>query len=153
MSNVRHQRPNRHGDPLKSRTINVVASAIGLVVLVGMVSVAAGIFFTGRNFWFSAIAGNLFAVPTAIATWNGALWRDSQNETRAQPTWRDWIGIFFVGAAVSGLFVAIDVAVVHPGLSLVFTIGALALSFVALPSALRAWVLEQLLRRHIGRDE
>jgi len=137
---------------LRARTINVVASAIGLVVLVGMVSVAAAIFSTDQHFWVSVIAGNLFAIPTAIAAWNGALWKDSNNETQAPPTWRNWLGVFFVAAVVSGLFVAIDVAIVHPGLSLVLTAGALALSFVALPSALRAWALEQLSRRQGGRD-
>lgn len=130
-----------------------MASAISLIVLVSMVSVAAAIFASGRNFWFLAIAGNLFAAPTAIAAWNGALWKDAKNETHAPTTWRDWIGIFLIATVVSSVFVAIDFAVVHPGLSLVFTIGALALAFVALPSALRAWVLEQLSHRHNGHDD
>lgn len=137
---------------MRAKTINVVASAIGLVVLVGMVSVAAAILSTDQHFWVSVVAGNLFAIPTAIAAWNGALWKDSKDEAQVPPTWRNWLGIFVASAVVSGLFVAIDVAVVHPGFSLVFTVGALALSFVALPSALRAWVLEQLSRRQGGRD-
>jgi hypothetical protein len=113
-----------------------------------MVSVAAAIFSDVQHFWVSAIVGNLFVVSTAIGAWSGALWKNREHETQAPTTWRHWIGIFFAAIVVSGIFVGIDVAVVHPGIGLVFTFGALAMSFVALPSALRAWIMEKLSQRH-----
>ena len=137
---------------MRANTINAVASAIGLVALVGMVSLATALYTDGQDFWTCAFLGNLIAVATAFAAWSGALWKDAKNELPFPPTWQDWIGIFFVASTLAGIFVAIDVAVVHPGISLVFTIGALALSFVALPSALRAWISAQLSRKHRRRD-
>jgi hypothetical protein len=48
---------------------------------------------------------------------------------------------------LSAVFVAIDVLLVHPGLGALFTLGALAMAFIALPGAARAWVLEFLATR------
>jgi len=92
----------------------------------------------------AAIFGNLIALPTALAEWNGVLGKGAYSP----PSWREWIGVFFGAGALSAAFVAIDVALVHPGFSLFLTIGALAITFVALPSALRAWMLERLSRVH-----
>lgn len=132
--------------------INWLASAIGLVALVGMVSIAAEIVSDVQHIWVTTIIGNVIAVPAAIAAWSGAMWKDSKHEIHAPRTWRDWIGVFFAATALSVAFVAIDVAIVHPGLSLTFTVAALALSFIALPSALRAWILERLSRRRSEPD-
>ncbi|UUZ48579.1 hypothetical protein LP420_38735 [Massilia sp. B-10] len=108
-----------------------------------MVSGATAIYLNGHDFLGAAIACNLIAVFTALAAWSGALWKDAQ----APATWRGWVGIFFGAGMISGVFVAIDIVLVHPGISLAFTIGALALTFIALPSALRAWIQERLSRR------
>lgn len=96
----------------------------------------------------AAIFGNLVALPTALAAWSGALWKGAERPAN----WREWIGIFFGAVALSAAFVAIDIVLVHPGFSLAFTIGAIAISFVALPSALRAWMLERLFRVHGSLD-
>jgi len=138
---------------LRAKAINAVASAIGLVVLVGMVSVAAILFSPGQHFWVTAIAGYLFTIPLAIAAWNGVLWKRNTNEVHAPTSWQDWVVMFFVSVVISALFVAIDVVVAHPGISLIFTIGAIALAFVALPGALRAWVTELLSSRYGRRGQ
>ena len=138
---------------MRARAINAVASAIGLTLLVGMVSIAAFLFSPDRHFWVTAIGGYLFTVPFAIAAWNGVLWKRQANEAQASNSWQEWVGMFFVGLVVSALFVAIDVAVVHPGFSLVFTIGAISLAFIALPSAIRAWLLELLSNRYGGHEK
>jgi hypothetical protein len=114
-----------------------------------MVSVAAFLFSSDRHFWITAIAGYLFTVPFAISAWSGSLWKRNAADTPSPPSWQDWVGMFFVGLVISAFFVAIDVAVVHPGFSLIFTIGAVAMTFIALPGAVRAWVLE-LLSNHYG---
>ena len=138
---------------MRARTINALASAIGIIALVAIVSVAVAFFSEPQQFWLSAIAANLFAVPTAIAAWNEGLWKKSKSDAQAPTTWGEWIGVFLIASLVSAVFVAIDTTVDNPGLSLVFTIGALAISFVALPGALRAWIVEQLSRRYGGRGE
>jgi len=137
---------------VRTKTITVVASIVALVVLVSMVSVAAGIFASGQDFWILTIVGNMFAVLTAIAAWNGAFSKSSGSDVKVPPTCQEWIGIFFCAALLSGVFVAIDVASGHPGFSVVFTIGAVALSFIALPSALRAWMLERLAAGQDGQN-
>jgi uncharacterized membrane protein len=108
-----------------------------------MVSGATAIYLNGHDFLGAAIACNLIAVLTALAAWSGAPWKNAQ----APSTWRDWVGIFFGAGMISGVFVAIDIVLVHPGISLAFTIGALVLTFISLPSALRAWIQERLSHR------
>ena len=129
---------------MNKRAVNTLASAAGLTMLVGLVSAAACLFSPGQSFWFTAIAGCLLTVPFAMAAWNGSLWKPTDGLATPQPSWRDWVGVFFVDLALSGLFVAIDLVVAHPGFSLVFTLGAVGLTFIALPSAVRAWLLERL---------
>ena len=63
-----------------------------------------------------------------------------------------WLGMFFGGLALSAFFVWLDcrsIAVFQadfrchgtPNFSIIFTIAAIALTLVALPSALRAWII------------
>ena len=137
---------------MNGRTINSVASAIGLAFLIGMVTLAAFLFSSGRHFWTIAIAGYLVTIPFAIAVWNDALWRHTTNGTQASASWRDWVGVFFAGLAVSMLFVALDMAVAHPGFSLMFTIAVVSLTFIALPSAIRAWLVQLLSNRYGNSD-
>jgi hypothetical protein len=129
---------------LKASTVNSIASAIALVALVGSVTFAAAIFSSGRDFLIAATAGNLVCTLTALAAWSGALW----GGVELTMTCRAWIEFFFATAIISAVCVVIDIAIVHPGISLVFTSGALALSFIALPSALRAWLLDRLSRQN-----
>jgi hypothetical protein len=135
---------------VEEKTINALASAIGLALLVGLVSGAAYLYSPGRHFWVTAIAGNLFTVPFAIAIWKGMIWKDRAGD--APITWQHWISVFFGGLLLSVVCIAIDVAIVHPGFSLLFTIGAISLTFIALPSALRQWVRERLSVRREGRE-
>ena len=138
---------------MRIKPANAIASGVGLVLLVGIVTLAAHLFSPGQHFWVTAIAGYLFTVPLAIAAWNGALSKHDKSETQGTTTWQDWIGLFFVGLVFSAVFVAIDLGVAHPGISIVFTIVAVSLSLVALPSAIRAWVLQLLSNRRSGQDE
>lgn len=127
-------------DTSTHRTRSVMASAVGLVLLVALVTLAAAVFESGRGFWFAAIAGYLFTIPFAIAAWHGNLWKNGEGpRTPAQ-----WLQFFAMSAALSAVFVLIDKLVVHPGLSLIFTFGALSMAFIALPGAARAWLLEAL---------
>lgn len=144
---------------MKAKTINGLASVIGLITLIGMVSVAAAIFDNVqasshdiRTFSVSAMIGNLIAVPAALSAWSGVLWKKVKDEAKDPTTSLEWIVIFFCAAFLSVIFVAIDVEIRHPGFSFAFTFAAITMSFVALPSALRAWIREQLSRRY-GRLE
>lgn len=66
----------------------------------------------------------------------------------------EWLQFFVGSAALSGVFVAMDIVVVHPGLSLVFTIAALSMAFIALPSAARAWLIDFMSAgKHIGDSD
>ena len=126
----------------------VIASAFGVALLVALVTGAAAFFEHGNNFRVVAIAGCLFTVPLAIAAWHG----DFFGKDDGPRTPLAWLLFFALSAVLSGIFVAIDIGVKHPGISLVFTIGALAMTFIALPSAARAWMLE-LLSAQDGKED
>lgn len=132
--------------------INAVASAAGLLLLLVIVSLAVWLFAPGENFWSMAIAGNLFVIPVVAAAWSGALFRQRGAAAGEPKTWVDWIALFALCLGISAVFVVIDLAVAHPGISLVFTIGAVAMTLVALPGALRAWFLE-VLKTSRAREE
>ena len=144
---------------MKAKTISGLASAIGLISLVGLVSAASAIFSYAhaspqdQSFGVLAIIGNLIAVPTALAAWNGILWKKGKETIKGPTTPLEWIVTFFCATFLSIIFVAIDFAIKKPGLSFVFTIGAITLSFVALPSALRVWISEHLSRRYGELEE
>lgn len=129
---------------------HVIASVFGIVLLVALVTLAASLFTSGKDFWFCTIAGYLFTVPFALAAWHGTLWKT--DEGPRSPV--EWLQFFIVSAVLSGLFVLIDVLVVHPGISLVFTFGALSMAFIALPGAARAWMVDFMsARKHIGESD
>jgi hypothetical protein len=126
-----------------TKRLRVIASVFGVTLLVALVTVVAAIFDSGKGFWFLAIAGYLFTVPFAIPAWHGNFF--GKEDGPRTPT--EWLQFFAGSAVLSGVFVAIDVAIKHPGFSLVFTLGALVMTFIALPGAARAWLLEFLSAR------
>ena len=136
---------------MRPTAVNAVASATGIMLLIGIVSVAAYLFASEKDFWFTAIAGHLFTVPLAVSDWSGSLRKSNTNDQAVPPSWQYWLVIFTVGLLTSTVFVLIDFALVHPGFSLIFTIGAVAMTFIALPSAVRAWLLELLSNYQDGR--
>lgn len=123
-----------------AKLLRSLASVFGVALLVALVTGAAAIFEHGNDFWVVAIAGYLVTVPLAVAAWHG----DFFGKDDGPRTPLEWLLFFAISAVLSGIFVAIDIAVKHPGISLAFTIGALAMMFIALPSAARAWMLEWL---------
>jgi hypothetical protein len=133
-----------------SQRSRVIASIFGIVLLLALVTLGAAIFTSGGAFWFYAILGSLFTVPFALAMWHGT----QGGKDKGPLSTAEWLIFFVMSAALSGLFVLIDVILVHPGISLVFTFGALAMAFIALPGAARAWLLEFLSTREQseGRD-
>jgi hypothetical protein len=128
----------------------VIASIFGIILLLALVTLGAAIFMSGRDFWFCAIAGYLFTVPFALLMWHGTL----EGKDAGPRSTSEWLVFFVMSVALSGLFILIDVILVNPGIGLVFTIGALAMAFIALPGAARAWLLEFLSTREQseGRD-
>jgi hypothetical protein len=128
----------------------VIASIFGILLLLALVTLGAAIFTSGRDLWFCAIFGSLFTVPLALTEWHGTL----GGKDRGPLSPAEWLCVFAVSAVLSALFVVIDIVVVHPGFSLIFTFGALAMAFIALPSAARAWLLEFLsTREQSGRRD
>jgi hypothetical protein len=141
---------------LKPLTAQVVASAIGLALVVAIVVLGAYWMSSPEQFMTSAVLCDLVAIPFAIAAWTGVLWKRRSAEAEFAETWSSWIFMFFIGLAVSALFIFMDCAghfpltqqgVVcdgHPGFGVIFTVGAVALTVISLPSAVRAWVLGRL---------
>ncbi|CAN7627077.1 hypothetical protein [Polaromonas sp. LjRoot131] len=127
----------------------MIASIFGIILLLALVTLGAAIFRSGGDFWFCAIAGYLFTVPFALWMWHG-----TQEGKDAGPlSTAEWLGFFVMSVALSGFFILIDVIVVDPGFSLVFTIGVLVMAFIALPGAARAWLLEFLSTREQSSGE
>lgn len=121
-------------------------------MLVGMVLLAASFLTSGRDFWVATVAGWLFTVPMAISEWKIAPWRRDDGATYAPASWRDGVLYFFCGLVISAIFIAIDVAADPPGFSLMLTVAVVSLTLIAVPSALRAWLMEWLAVR-FGRSD
>lgn len=139
------------GAIVRAKVINVIASAIGLVLLISMVSLAAFLYTRGEHFWIIAIAGYLLTVPFAIRAWNCYLIKDK--DFKLLSSWKEWVGLFLISAVMSAIFITIDIIIRYPGLSVIFTMAAVSTSFIALPSAIRAWVLKLLSDRYIERNK
>lgn len=137
---------------MSKNSSEIVASTAGLALLVALIFTAVYFFTPADAFWSYAIAGLLFTVPFALSEWHSGIFTRKAKEPSVPLSWQDWVGMFVGGVILSSLFVAIDLAVVHPGFSLIFTIAALALTFIALPTALRAWLLTQMKPRG-GADD
>lgn len=124
-----------------TRLQRLTATFVGALLLVVLVVGTAATFAKANDVWFCTIGGLLFTVPFALSFWHGRLGLDASSPKSA----RDWLLLFAGSVAMSGAFIAIDLLVVHPGISLIFTFAAVAMAFIALPSAARAWLLELVL--------
>jgi hypothetical protein len=102
------------------------------------------------------------AVATAFAQ---VMWVRMEKEGPEGRLPLSWVGIFVLGVLVSALFVEMDChGTLHfvgarptcdklgGGISIVFTIGAITMAVIALPLALRAWLL-QLLSANGGSND
>jgi hypothetical protein len=137
---------------MNKRIATFVATSVSLIVLwLALAALLHGLFRLDRTDGAVLFVEGI-ATLTAIAMWFAKSdrwdWKGSAGM---------WIGIFFVSLPISVLFVEIDCGgTLHfaertlicarygGGISIVFTIGSLATSAVALPSALRAWLLDKL---------
>lgn len=117
------------------------ASSTGLVLIVALVTGLAYLFMSDDKPEVVAILGNMFAIPMAIAAWTGVLWKSKESAAAGPRTPRDWLIVFLCSSVFAVIFIAIDLVIVHPGLTAAFTIGACSISVIALPSAVRAWIL------------
>lgn len=136
-------------------TVQAIATGAGSALLIGLVAVVTSLLAHGDSFVPTALAANAFSGLVAIAAWSGALFRRSKGGSPdVQPeSWQDWVGIFFAAFLMSALFLFMDCGHHlppalggtecdgHPGISVLFTFSALAMTAIALPSALRAWLL------------
>jgi len=135
----------------KISKINLAASILGLMLLFTLVSAGVNWMSVEKDTLPAIIGMNSIAFVFAIATWNGTF--DLKNE---EPTpWLGWLFIFLFGVAMSLLFLALDcgghlpafhpvfVCNGNPGISLKSTLGALGITVIALPTALRAFIIEK----------
>jgi hypothetical protein len=94
------------------------------------------------------------AVAAAATACAAYFWRHMAAEAKMVLSPGAWLGMFALAAAISFVFVEMDCggslrfvdglptcSHVGGGISIVFTIGALALMIVSLPNALRAWLI------------
>jgi hypothetical protein len=138
----------------KDREVQIIATAAGCVSLVGLVTGATWLVSSEESFAQVALVANAGAGLTAIAAWSGML---SQHNGGGTPeTWAEWLAMFLVASVMSALFVFIDCGhhlpkVLggtecngHPGITVVWTVAALAMAAISLPSAIRAWLLSTL---------
>ena len=122
----------------------IIASITALAVLLGIVTVAIAATKPGDFFWPYEIMACLFTSLIAFSMWNGAPWRRGHDSGKAPRRWQEWLLLAIGGAAISAIFVALDVYVLRPSIGIVFTAGAALMAVVALTGALRAWLLEHL---------
>jgi len=128
---------------MRKRPAQILASLVGLAMLLALILGATWAFAPAQDFKTISFLILAFAIPFALAAWSGLLFREKGSKDPVHIAWKEWLAVFAGGAVVSAIFVTIDLLMVHPGIGLVFTIGAIALTAIALPSALRAWLLER----------
>ncbi len=140
-----------------NRSAQIIASTVGLLAVIALVTAAVYWLAPQREFVSTAITCNAIAVATALAAWSGLLFKGEAAERPSRPDrWTDWLALFGLSSLISALFLFIDCGWHlplalggrecdgHPGITLALTIGVVALTAIALPSALRAWLLEHL---------
>ena len=129
---------------------NVVASVISIIFLCTLITCAVAWVSTDGDYFLGAVICNVVAIVFIVAEWKGLL---SKGEIAPPKSWGMWLGIFALGLVLSVVFIVIDcgghfpvfhpklICDGHPGFSLVFTFGALCLTAIALPNALRSWII------------
>lgn len=135
----------------KNSIIQVAASAAGIATICLLMTLAAAYTSGGSNFISAAFVGSVIASAAAAAAWADR----SKYHSAGSLSCGGWAMMFPIGAVVSMAFLWIDcggrlpvfrpefVCDGSPGISVVFTIAALCLTAISLPSALRAWILQK----------
>jgi hypothetical protein len=137
----------------KNLVIRISASATGLAGLFVIVTVLIAWAFSGKDYLAAAVTCNLFMAVIALAAWNGLLSRGDKSV--GLNSCGEWLAGFFVGAVMTTIFALMDcggelpsfhpefACKGHPGIGMFFTVAAACLTVVALPSALRAWIIQR----------
>lgn len=140
----------------KTTQIQLIASGIGIVLLLAIVTSTVAWLSNDADYLPSAVIFNSMAIVGAVAVWNGVFVSSGKNKSSGLESWTHWLGMFVVGAILSCIFLMIDcgghlpgfhpefVCNANPGISMAFTLGAIGLTVIALPSAVRAWLLAKL---------
>lgn len=135
----------------KKTIIQAAASAAGIVSICLLMTLGAAYTSSGSNFFSAAVVGSLIASATAAAAWADK----SKYYSTGSLSCSDWVMMFPIGAVISMAFLWIDCGGRLPafrpefvcngraGISVIFTIAALCLTAISLPSALRAWILQK----------
>jgi membrane protease YdiL (CAAX protease family) len=130
----------------------VIASSIGIALLVALVTSSVYWLSSGSDYFIVAVMCNLVAIVLAIAGWTGALWK-KKDASFVPNTWGEWLVIFVGGFVFTIIFLSMDcggslpnfrpefVCNGQPGISVIFTFAAVGMMAIALPSAVRAWIL------------
>lgn len=141
-----------------TRPAQIIATGAGSIFLLALVTGCVWLL-DPDGFVPTAIIANAIALLVAFANWTGVLYE--RGGGRRHPpieSWQGWIGMFLVALILSTYFLWIDcgwhlppvlggtACERRPGLDLIFTVAALAMAAIALPSALRAWLLARLSR-------
>jgi len=149
------ERGRGNGNMRKATVIQIVAAVIGLAVLCAIVTLGVAFISTDGNYMWSAVYSNLVAFVVTAAMWTGDIWGRPGSKSMRPESWGEWLGTFAGSLVFTLLFLLMDcggrlpifhpdfVCNGHPGISVVFTLGAILTTVVALPSAVRAWVLEK----------
>jgi len=132
-----------------------IATGISYAFLVTIVSGASRILAGEDSFVTTAIVANAIATSTALTAWSGALFQ-KMGAGIQPPGFLGWIGLFVAGVLTSALFLFIDCGHHLPsalggvecdgksGVGIVFTIAAMSMTAISLPSALRVWLIKKL---------
>jgi hypothetical protein len=135
--------------------IQALASGLGILFLTAIATTLARLVSSDGDFMSHAMIFNLFSIGFAIAAWTGVLFRSKRRELPQPVSWGMWLGMFPIGLAFSVLFLLMDCdwhfpftekgfhCEGHPGFGAIFTIGAILMTVIALPSALRDWILDR----------
>jgi len=136
------------------RAAQITATGVASASLLVLTTFVTWLLAPGESLAQTALATNASAGLTAFAAWSGALFR--RKDVSPPESWGDWVGVFFASSLLSGLLLSIDCGFHlpeglggegcdgNPGISVIFTIAALSMMAIALPSALRAFLLASL---------
>lgn len=139
-----------------NRSARIIASGAGTFLLIGLVTV--GVWrLEVEDIVSIAIGANVLAMLLAFSAWSGVIFEGKNSVRRPGPeSWQDWLVMFVLGAFLSAFFLLLDcnghlpsalggtACDRQPGLDVIFTVAAVAITAISLPSALRAWLLAKL---------
>ncbi|MFZ6721684.1 hypothetical protein [Undibacterium sp. Ji49W] len=133
-----------------------IYSLISLVILWSIVTVLAKSVSPKDESIATIIVVNLLLTGLSIRMWTNPDFFSGKNRQYGIETWQDWLVIFFFAGILSCIFLLIDcggsfpsfnpelVCNGHPGIGIIFTISAMAITAIAFPSAVRAWLISRM---------